>query len=83
MLVESDIHEMKQCAGRSWAMLNIVAEVKGWSIEKEWSEMQEDDPQKEGVVRRLEANWETFVKGGHKRLPPKPSRKKNKKVSPE
>jgi hypothetical protein len=69
LLVESDIHRIDQCAGRSWAILLRVAEVKGWHVEED--EWEDDDPPIAsghgtdwGAVRRLEANWRAFEKAG-------------------
>jgi len=45
-------------------MLRIVAEVKGWPVEKTWEEVEESQW---GVVRRLENNWRRFVQGNHVR----------------
>lgn len=62
LLVESDIHEIGQCASRTWEMIQIVADVKGWKIEGHW----ENDRVEEkdwGAVRRLECNWEAFRRG--------------------
>lgn len=43
-------------------MACIVAETLGWPIEDVWEDGAQAD---EGVVRRLEANWHAFLKGGH------------------
>jgi len=43
-------------------MACIVAETLGWPIEDVWEDGEQAD---EGVVRRLEVNWHTFLKGGH------------------
>jgi len=64
ILVESDFHDVDHCTQRTWDMLRIVAEVKGWAVEEEWQEASEDVNQW-GVVRRLEANWSAFERGGH------------------
>ncbi|THV07458.1 Metallo-dependent hydrolase [Dendrothele bispora CBS 962.96] len=63
ILVESDYHTVDMCAERTWDMVQIVAEVKGWKIETEWTE--ETDESKWGVVRRLESNWKRFRNGNH------------------
>jgi hypothetical protein len=69
LLVESDISRIDQCAGRSWAILLRIAEVKGWHVEEdEWENG--DEPfacghgTDWGAVRRLEANWRAFEKAG-------------------
>ena len=46
-------------------MACIVAEARGWRIEDAWEDSGERDESEWGVVRRLEANWRAFVKGGH------------------
>ena len=62
ILVESDYHDACDAPARTWDMACIVAETLGWPIEDSW----EDKPESEwGVVRRLEANWRAFLKGGH------------------
>jgi hypothetical protein len=49
-------------------MACTVAETHGWPIEDVWEDGPERDESQWGVVRRLEANWRAFLKGGH--LPP-------------
>ncbi|KIJ22014.1 hypothetical protein PAXINDRAFT_173990 [Paxillus involutus ATCC 200175] len=67
ILVESDYHLVDQCAKRTWDMVLIVAEVKGWSVETIWTEdVSEGDW---GVVRRLEKNWKEFQNGNHSASP--------------
>ncbi|THH08349.1 hypothetical protein EW145_g2767 [Phellinidium pouzarii] len=61
LLVESDIHEIGQCATRTWDMLLMVAEIKGWIVEDQW----DDEGSQVGVVHKLEHNWKAFLKGGH------------------
>ena len=65
---------MSELAPQTVKMLNTVSEIKGWPIEQEW--IDEDGgganttpkiPEGEwGAVRRLEANWKTFLKGDHR-----------------
>jgi hypothetical protein len=45
-------------------MACIVAETLGWPIEDVWEDGRQAD-ESQGVVRRLEANWRAFLKGGH------------------
>ena len=75
LLIESDFHTMSELASQTVQMLNTVSEIKGWPIEQEWIDDEDPDgvdtrsriPEKEwGAVRRLEANWKAFVKGGHR-----------------
>ncbi|KAJ6575405.1 TatD DNase family Scn1 [Mycena capillaripes] len=61
ILIESDIDNIDRCTEGCIEMLNIVARVKGWPIEKEWAD--ELDKAEWGVVRRLEANWKAFRDG--------------------
>lgn len=49
-------------------MVLTVADVKGWHVEDDWDDGWDGDEETKddwGVVRRLEANWKAFVKGGH------------------
>ncbi|KAJ8084578.1 Cut9-interacting protein scn1 [Marasmius tenuissimus] len=66
ILVESDFNDVAMCTERTWEMLRIVADVKGWSLETEWlDEVNESDEAEWGVVRRLEKNWRAFKAGNH------------------
>jgi len=65
LLVESDLYTMSELAPQTVQMLKTVSEIKGWPIEQEW--IDDRIPENEwGAVRRLEANWKAFVKGGHR-----------------
>lgn len=66
ILVESDYHDACDAPARTWEMACKVAETHGWPIEDAWEDC--PDESEWGVVRRLEANWREFLKGGH--LPP-------------
>ncbi len=46
-------------------MACIVAKTLGWPIEDAWEDNPGRDESQWGIVRRLEANWRAFVKGGH------------------
>ncbi|KAJ7878610.1 TatD DNase family Scn1 [Mycena leptocephala] len=61
ILIESDIDDINRCTERCIEILNIVARVKGWSIEEEW--VDELANEEWGVVRRVEANWKAFKDG--------------------
>lgn len=63
LLVESDYDDIDMCTNKTWDMIRIVAEVRGWDIETEWVDDLEED--KWGVVRRLEQNWMRFKQGHH------------------
>lgn len=67
LLVESDLYAMSELAPQTVQMLKTVSEIKGWPIEQEWIDDENQIPENEwGAVRRLEANWKAFVKGGHR-----------------
>ena len=72
-MIESDIHEIGQVAGRTTDMLRTVAEVKNWRLEGNWEEVVEEDEW--GAVRRLERNFDIFREGNH---PPAEPKKKKK-----
>jgi len=66
---------MSELTSQTVKMLNTVSEIKGWPIEQEWIDDEDVDdvnsgpkiPEGEwGAVRRLEANWKAFLKGGHR-----------------
>ncbi|KAG2368799.1 hypothetical protein BDR07DRAFT_1468803 [Suillus spraguei] len=63
ILVESDCYRIEDCVQRTWDMVLIVAEVKGWPVESSWEEVVDESQQ--GVVRHLENNWKEFVQGNH------------------
>lgn len=44
-------------------MLQIVAEIKGWTIETDWKDFVPEEDW--GAVRKLEANWNAFKTGNH------------------
>ncbi|KAF8832019.1 hypothetical protein HHX47_DHR1001201 [Lentinula edodes] len=64
ILVESDYNDVDMCTEQTWGMIRTTADVKGWTIETEWNE-NENDSSKWGVVRRLEENWLRFKAGHH------------------
>lgn len=65
IMVESDYHDIDHCTQRTWEMVLIVAEVKGWWVEENWDYDGHEKEESWGVVRRLEENWKAFKKGGH------------------
>ncbi|KAF8910141.1 hypothetical protein CPB84DRAFT_1355249 [Gymnopilus junonius] len=79
ILAESDYNDIDMCTSQTWDMIQLIAEVKGWSIETEWNEEDEADEAKWGVVRRLEKNWIKFKNGYH----PTRRAKKKKTKRPE
>ena len=60
-------------------MACIVAEALGWPIEEAWDNSPERDESQWGVVRRLEATWRAFVKGGHLAPVKKPRAKERRR----
>lgn len=44
-------------------MIRIVADVKGWQVEAEWTDSL--DESEWGTVRKLENNWFAFKAGNH------------------
>jgi Tat protein secretion system quality control protein TatD with DNase activity len=72
ILVESDFDNVTECGPRTWDMVRLIADIKGWKIEEDvWDEeeakMKENEGHGEGwgVVRRLEMNSRKFLAGGH------------------
>jgi len=59
LLIESDINNIDHCTPRCGEILQLVARVKGWSVEHGWED--ELDKDEWGVVRRIEANWKAFI----------------------
>lgn len=58
ILVESDYNNVDMCTERTWEMVRIVAEVKGWSLEEVWVDDLEQS--KWGTIKKLEENWFNF-----------------------
>jgi len=65
ILAESDYNDIHMVTSQTWDMVKLIAEVREWPLETEWT----DDPRLEekdwGVVRRLEKNWNRFKAGNH------------------
>ena len=76
ILVESDYNDIAMVTDQTLAMVQLLAEVRGWPIEQEWVE--EVEPEARGVVRRLEDNWKRFRKGSHR--PPESKRRRKKRL---
>ncbi|KAF8078968.1 hypothetical protein FPV67DRAFT_1604300 [Lyophyllum atratum] len=66
LLVESDYNDVDRCTERTWEMVKIVADVRGWPLETEW--IDDLDEKDWGAVRRLENNWLAFKTGDHTKL---------------
>jgi len=62
-LVESDYNNADMVTQMTWEMVLVVAEVKGWRIEEDWDENQEQGTT--GAVKQLEENWTRFKVGNH------------------
>jgi hypothetical protein len=61
---------MSQSPLLTWEMVQTIARVKGWSIEDGT----------EGVVSRLERNWDEFVRGGVRKLTAKKGKREEEVV---
>ncbi|KAI0319429.1 hypothetical protein OF83DRAFT_1054948 [Amylostereum chailletii] len=77
LLVESDYPDVRFVAEQTWAMIETIAEVRGWRVETTW-EQDAGDKTQWGVVRRLEANWQAFVRGRH--VPERKERKRARRM---
>jgi len=71
LLVESDFNDVEKCTQQVLLILELMAEVKGWNIEENWTEG--DNHSEKGAVHRLEDNWKRFQAGNHS--PPKRSKR--------
>ncbi|OCH89561.1 TatD DNase family Scn1 [Obba rivulosa] len=77
ILVESDFNDIRLSGPYTWDMLLTVAEVKGWRVEEVWDEgTAGNDAAQWGAVRRLEENWNAFVRGNHEPVKKKRDRKR-------
>lgn len=77
LLAESDWNQVRHCTPQTWRMIQIIADLRGWSLETEWDD--EVPPETEwGVVRRLERNWNRFQRGQHAAVSPPKSRRLRK-----
>jgi Tat protein secretion system quality control protein TatD with DNase activity len=65
LLVESDTHLIQDTTKRVWATAVWIANCRGWRIERTAEDLQSEPAGpdgEQGVVKRLEANWERFNK---------------------
>jgi hypothetical protein len=83
-MVESDFPYLSDTTQRTWDILCLIARERGWRLEEEW-DYPEIEPQYDGkhaetwgAVRRMEANWNAFRRGGKGLLPSKESRKEKR-----
>ncbi|KIY73576.1 TatD DNase family Scn1, partial [Cylindrobasidium torrendii FP15055 ss-10] len=74
LLVESDYNDIDACTPKTWEMVQIIAETKGWALEQVWEEAVEE--KNWGAVRKLERNWQRFAAGNHRGPPQKQATKK-------
>ncbi|KAI0033994.1 hypothetical protein K488DRAFT_77557 [Vararia minispora EC-137] len=66
LLVESDYPLVSEVTGETWWMVETIAEMRGWRVERSTGDfVAGEDVEQWGVVQRLEENWKRFVKGGH------------------
>ncbi|QRV88012.1 TatD DNase family protein [Ceratobasidium sp. AG-Ba] len=83
LLVESDFPFISDTTQRTWDVLCLIARERGWKVEADWG-YPEDDPNERnhkddwGAVKRIEANWHAFRKGGKGVLPDKESKKERR-----
>jgi hypothetical protein len=60
LLIESDFPFLEDCEKRTWDMVQITADLKGWRVEEEWEEGDTGDDL--GTVKRLSTNWRKFMR---------------------
>ncbi|KAK7063991.1 Dnase family scn1 [Favolaschia claudopus] len=60
LLVESDYNHIDHCTDKCIEIVKLVAQVKQWPIEEEWIDGTLPEDQW-GAIRRLEANWKSFI----------------------
>lgn len=80
LMAESDYPYLSDTTQRTWDILCLIARERGWRIESEWdySDEAEYGGNHEGAwgaVKRIEANWVAFRKGGKGALPEKESKR--------
>jgi hypothetical protein len=65
---------------QTWEILETISRIRGWPLETSWESDPPEEQEDWGTVRRLEANFAVFLKGGHKDVPPKRNRKLRKQL---
>jgi len=80
LLAESDYNDIKFVTSRTWEILETISMIRGWPLETSWEIDAPEEQEGWGTVRRLEANFAVFLKGGHKDIPPKRNRKLRKQL---
>ncbi|KAG8776710.1 hypothetical protein FRC12_000776 [Ceratobasidium sp. 428] len=83
LLVESDYPHISGSTQRTWDILCLIAQERGWQIENEWNYPEDASVEGKhdeswGAVKRVEANWRAFRKGGKGVLPEKESKKEKR-----
>jgi hypothetical protein len=79
-LAESDYNDIKHVAFQTWEILETISRIRGWPLEMSWDSDPPEEQEAWGTVRRLEANFAMFLKGGHKDVPAKRNRKLRKQL---
>jgi hypothetical protein len=79
-LAESDYNDIKFVTSQTWEILETISRIRGWTLETSWESESLEGQEDWGTVRRLEANFAEFLKGGHKGVPPKRNRKLRKQL---
>lgn len=80
MLAESDYNDIRFVTSQTWEILETISRIRGWPLETSWESDAPEEQEAWGTVRRLEANFAEFLKGGHKDVPPKRNRKLRKQL---
>ena len=80
LLAESDYNDIKFVTSQTWEILETISRIRGWPLETSWESGAPEEQEAWGTVRRLEANFGVFLKGGHKDVPPKRNRKLRKQL---
>ena len=66
LLVESDYPFISALADELWWMVETIAEVRGWPVERSAEDLaSSEDVDTFGVVCKLKQNWKRFVEGSH------------------
>ncbi|KAB5596247.1 hypothetical protein CTheo_232 [Ceratobasidium theobromae] len=84
IMAESDFPYLSDTTQRTWDVLCLIARERGWRLEEKWdypeAETQPDGQHDVtwGAVKRIEANWNAFRKGGRGFLPEKESRRERR-----
>jgi len=80
LLAESDYNDISFVTSQTWEILETISRIRGWPLETSWESDPPEEQEEWGTVRRLEANFAVFLKGGHKDVAPKRNRKLRKQL---